>query len=76
MNYSIKPVSDDSKNLFYCLYENQTDQPLDFFLFEEDAKRKKSFLEAGGGFDGFTPAFMLIPLPQIKKNINNEFADI
>lgn len=75
MNYIIKSVSDESSNLFYCLYEIQTDQPLDFFLFEEDVNKRKTFLESGGGFDGFTPAFMLIPLP-VKKNINNEFADI
>ena len=74
MKHSVRPVQDDKNNFFYALYEHASDLVLNFFYFEEDAIERKTFLDSGGAFDGFTPAFMLIEVPQ--KNPNKQFSEI
>lgn len=73
MKYTVKPVQ-DKNDFFYALYEHASDQVLDFYYFEEDAMDRKSFLDSGGAFDGFTPAFMLTEVKH--KDPNKQFAEI
>jgi len=40
------------------LYETATEQVVDVFPTHRDAARKGKFFARGGGFFGFTPAFM------------------
>lgn len=43
----------------YCIIEQSTEQVILTGLDHETAKAKKRFLNFGGGFAGFTPAFIL-----------------
>jgi hypothetical protein len=72
--YTLHEVEYDS-NTYYCVYENATEQVYDFFLFENEAKFCKNFLETGGSFDGFTPSFMLRKVT-VPSDINNMFSEI
>ncbi len=68
--YSIEEVV-ESGVLFFCLFEHATEQVLDYSIEKERIQEVYDFLMRGGGFDGFTPSFMLIPIPS--KNLNEEF---
>lgn len=72
--YTIHEVDFDT-NTFYCVYENATEQVYDFFLFENEAKTCKTFLDMGGSFDGFTPTFMLRKVT-LSTDINSMFSDL
>jgi hypothetical protein len=74
-NYDVLLVEDDDC-AFWAVLENKTEQPIDFFYFEEDAKEYKQFLNSGGAFDGFTPSFVLkeVVLPKDDYAINDEFS--
>jgi hypothetical protein len=72
--YSIHQVTYDS-NTFFCVYENATEQVYDFFLFENEAKTCKTFLDLGGSFDGFTPSFMLRKIV-VPSDINSVFSEL
>lgn len=77
-NYEVLLISDeDEGNFFYCVYEHRTEQAFNFFFFEEDAIRCKDFLDKGGAFNGFTPAFILknISVPINKQLLNLKFRD-
>ena len=64
---------DENDYLLWHVYENLTEQIVDSFFFEEDARDRASELEQGKAFAGFTPSFML--RKSIKeKNINEAFA--
>ena len=73
-NYSIVPMQNDG-NYFYGVYEHATEQAIDFFFFEEDAKACMDFYSTGGGFDGFTPRFVLtsVKIPLEQKDVNKRF---
>lgn len=58
-NYSLHMVKSDDGEIFHCVFEEQTQQAIDFFYFLDDAVETVNFLENGGAFDGFTPGFML-----------------
>jgi hypothetical protein len=75
--YDIVVVKDDT-DYFFCLYENATEQAIDFFLFKDDAEDKLEFLNRGGAFDGFTPSFLLkeVVLPKTQKEINTNFEEL
>lgn len=74
--YSIHKV-DHSGEEFYCIYENATNQVIDFFAFIEDATETVKNMKNGNGFDGFTPAFMLNSvLPKNAVDINKRFKEI
>jgi hypothetical protein len=62
--YSVK-ITHASDEYLWNLYEKQTNQVIGTFFFEDDAIEKAQIMEKGGGFDGYTPAFMLIPIPAI-----------
>lgn len=72
--YSIVPMQNDG-NYFYGVYEHATEQAIDFFYFEEDAKECMKFYGNGGGFDGFTPRFVLtsVKIPLEQKDVNKRF---
>jgi hypothetical protein len=46
---------------------------IDAFLFNDDALEYANFLEQGGGFNGWTPSFMLREVA-VSRNLNHEFA--
>jgi len=76
MKYVVHPVSFEDE-YFFCVYENATNQVIDFFYFEEDAQKEVESLIKGKGFDGFTPAFMLNEIPKDStKKINNLFKKV
>ena len=56
VNYDIVINEDFS----WSVLELQTDQIIDTFFFEDDAKDYAKFLDRGGGFDGWTPSFMTV----------------
>ena len=75
--YSIHKVVHSDQEEYYCIYENATNQVIDFFMFVEDATETVKDLSKGKGFDGFTPSFMLnsVNLPDT-TNINKKFKQI
>lgn len=70
--YEHYPELDEDDCLLWHVYETATKQIIDSFLFEEDAVEFKEHLQRGGGFNGFTPSFMLTKVP--KPDINEAFA--
>jgi hypothetical protein len=66
------------EDFFWCLYEKDTEQAINFFLFKDDAEEQKNFLEKGGAFNGFTPTFMLkeVNLPKTSVEINKNFEEL
>ncbi len=57
--YTYFPLFDEEQNLIWRVQETMTDQGVADLFFEDDAKEYCEFLEYGGGFHGFTPAFIL-----------------
>jgi hypothetical protein len=53
------------------VYEKATSHVIETFFFEEDAIEFASFMDRGGAFDGFTPAFMLKPI--LGSDLNAKF---
>ena len=41
------------------IHETKTNHIVGEYFFEDDAIEQMNFLEKGGGFDGFTPDFMI-----------------
>jgi hypothetical protein len=56
------------------VYEVATNQIIDKFFFEDDAFDLAEFMENGGAFDGFTPAFMTSMVKVKNENLNEAFA--
>lgn len=77
-NYSLHVVEDDDGNFFHCVFEEQTQQAIGFYYFMDDAKEITTFMESGGAFNGFTPAFMLreAPVKKTKEYLNTEFSSL
>ncbi len=67
MNYDIGVIS----NNLYQVYEVQTAQIISCFERLCDAKMEARRLNSGGGFDGFTPSFVLRPVKKITNNLKN-----
>ena len=72
-NYYVLPLEVNS-DYIWCVMENKTEQLIKAFEFEEDALDYANFLESGGGFDGFTPTFVLREVV-FERNVNHDFAD-
>jgi len=60
-------------DFFYAVFEEQSEQVIDFYYFYDDALKVSKFMEKGGAFNGFTPAFILRTVPKITSNLNEEF---
>lgn len=58
----------------WCVFEHSTEQVIASFFFEDDAEDYLEFLEDGGAFDGFTPAFMLVEAR--KPDVNAKFEQL
>lgn len=71
--YTYYPEFDEEDFLLWKVREIATDQVIADFVFEEDAQEYMDFLEDGGAFAGFTPAFMTRKTP-VNMNINDAFA--
>jgi hypothetical protein len=74
-NYEIHTLKDDEDMFFWCVWEKASEQAIDFFYFEEDARKAAKFLENGGAFAGFTPGFILKEV-KTKKNPDQEFTKL
>jgi hypothetical protein len=78
MKYTTHLVEDQENNFYHVVYEHATEQVIDYFFFEDDAVDYAIFLNKGGAFDGFTPAYILkdYPVPKDKASINKKFENI
>ena len=72
--YTIHQVEHE-KIMFYCVYENASEQVIDFFVNEADAIAHKNFLDNEGGFSGFTPSFVLRQFTT-PEEINTRFEEL
>lgn len=72
-NYYVIPVETEDKDFIWCVMEQTTEQMIDAFLFNDDALEYANFLEQGGGFNGWTPSFILREVA-VSRNLNHEFA--
>lgn len=54
MNYKVVEI-----NGSYCVEEKTTGHILEAYDSQEEAKKKMKFFNLGGGFDGFSPSFIL-----------------
>lgn len=59
----------ENNDFVFNVVETATEQVIGSFFFEEDAIDTAHHFEYGGGFDGFTPAFML-------TRVNTAFTDL
>lgn len=65
-NFVVVPVEIDNQFL-WCVFEKSTDQVINHFFFEEDAHEYLKFVNDGGAFAGYTPAFMTNVLEFVEK---------
>lgn len=70
MNYETKSIKNE-EGFFWAVTEKDTEQTIKVFFFQDEARRFMKFLNRGGGFDGWTPAFMLREMP--KTDLNEDF---
>lgn len=75
MKYSVMPSYVDNE-FVWNLYEVASEQIVGRFFFEEDAVDFAEFYESGGGFDGFTPPFILNSVPRKFDSMNDAFESI
>lgn len=76
--YTYYPKFDANDCLEWFVHETMTEQVVASFYFEDDARDYCAFLEAGGGFAGFTPSFVAkkTQLGDINAAFASEFAEI
>jgi len=72
MKYSYMAIQTEDNDFRWVVHETSTDQIIDTFIFEDEAQEYCEFLEEGGAFNGFTPAFMLNKV-EIPMDINDMF---
>lgn len=69
MNYKL--VEDENKKIYY-VKETTTDLNIEVFKDFSEAKKFMRHLNLGGGFDGFTPQFMVYKKSKLlNKNSKN-----
>lgn len=66
-------VIENEKDFLWGVYENATEQLVDVFFFEDEARHTALFYEGGGAFDGFTPTFILRTV-KAQSDLNEAFA--
>ena len=66
---------DYDNNTYYCVFENATEQVIDFFYFEKEAIDFMNFLNNDGAFAGFTPSFVLRKV-KASEEVNSKFANL
>ena len=57
--YINKPVRTEDNDFIWCVIETSTSQIIKSFPFQEESIEHARFLNNGGAFDGWTPAFFL-----------------
>lgn len=73
-NKRYKVLARAEKNDFaWDLYEEPTDQVVETYYFQDDAKKAARFMEGGGAFNGWTPPFMLVKVASV-LDINSAFS--
>lgn len=72
--YSIHTMQDEYGDFFFALFEEETEQVIDFFYFEDDVIKVHKFMTQGGAFNGFTPPFMLkrVKVENLKSELNEK----
>lgn len=70
MKYSVVALQFEDEYL-WAVVETATENLIDTFFFEDEALELAEFMEYGGAFNGFTPAFMLKPVPS--NDLNAKF---
>jgi len=75
LKHVVEPVQDENGDFLWSIYEPASELTIETHFFAEDANRKAKFYSSGGGFAGFTPAFMTTPSYK-PKNIDEEFSVI
>jgi len=73
--YNVIPLETDDHDFIWCVMENDSDQLIEAFVFEEEAIERAKFMDQGGAFAGWTPSFILTPIETaiIDNNINQKF---
>lgn len=51
-------VLEPENGFCWAVHETATEQVVSRYVFEEDANKHVKFLKSGGGFAGYTPAFL------------------
>lgn len=72
--YDVYPINVND-DFMWEVYEIESEHVIGRFFFEDDAIKSARFMERGGGFDGFTPTFILIPVAA-PRDINLEFSNL
>ena len=72
-SYYVMPLATEDNDFIWCVMENQTDQLIRAFEFEDEAKKYNKFLNRGGAFDGYTPSFILQEVASL-IDVNQEFS--
>jgi hypothetical protein len=66
------PDAPDTTDYLWCVIEITSGQLIWAFAFEDDANELADHLNEGGGFDGWTPPFILNDVSEY-IDINDEF---
>lgn len=72
-NYYVMPLKTEDLDFIWCVMENATEQLIQAFEFEDEARKYTKFLNRGGAFDGWTPSFILQEVV-VPHDINQEFS--
>ncbi len=72
-SYTYYPHMTQEEDLVWHVFEEGTKQVVGSFVFEEDAVDLMEWLENGGAFAGWTPAFMLVQAA-VHVDVNEAFA--
>jgi hypothetical protein len=70
--YQVEPRQVEG-DFVWDLYETETEQTVETYYFKDDARKAMKFMESGGAFAGWTPAFMLVKVASV-LDINQEFS--
>lgn len=76
MTYTVQQMRSDDNDFYWSVYDNESEQIVETFLFKEDANDMQRFFENGGGFAGYTPAFMsrgVMYIPEDPAEVNEKF---
>lgn len=73
-NYYVLPLETDEYDFIWCVMENQTEQLIEAFEFEDEARKYAKFLNRGGAFDGWTPSFILQEVV-LSQDLNSDFSE-
>ena len=73
-NYHVMPLETEEHDFIWCVMENQTEQLIEAFEFEDEARKYTKFLNRGGAFAGWTPSFILQEVV-VHRDLNHEFSD-